>query len=435
MADLGTTTATILFTDVVGSTELRSRLGESAADRVFIEHRRRLGTVIARHGGHIVKYTGDGVMASFSAASTAVHAAIAIQADVAEHGAGIVVRVGVAVGDVTREGDDYFGLPVVAAARLEAAAEGGQILVTESVRLLAGDRAGDRYEPLGPLKLKGIADPVVAYAVDWDRPPALADGDAGWARPSLPLRPRRLRPPSLRRPRRRTSPSSGGPGTRAGRARARIVLIGGEAGAGKTRLASEFAHEAHEQGAWVLYGGCDDDLALPYQPWVQAADQLLAAMPKPALEGAVAAELAPLAQLLTRAEWLAAQPSKATVDPDAARYRTLRRVRHPARRGGPERTRARGPRRSPLGRTADARPAAAPRPDGAPERRPRRRYVPRHGRRGHRLAVELPGRPAARRRARSVCTSPGSTSTPSSASSPRRSVTSSTRISAGSRSS
>ena len=101
MPDLGTTTATILFTDVVGSTELRSRLGETAADRVFIEHRRRLGTVIARHGGHIVKYTGDGMMASFAAASTAVHAAVAIQADVAEHGAGIVVRVGVAAGDVS----------------------------------------------------------------------------------------------------------------------------------------------------------------------------------------------------------------------------------------------------------------------------------------------------------------------------------------------
>jgi class 3 adenylate cyclase/DNA-binding CsgD family transcriptional regulator len=321
MADLGTTTATILFTDVVGSTELRGRLGESAADRVFIEHRRRLGTVIARHGGHIVKYTGDGVMASFAAASTAVHAAAAIQADVAEYGGGIVVRVGVAVGDVTREGDDYFGLPVVAAARLEAAAEGGQILVTESVRLLAGDRAGDRYEALGPMKLKGIAEPVVAYAVDWDRPPAAADGDGRWARLSLPLalagcarHPFVGRDEDLAVLRGAWDEGRQGPG--------RIVLIGGEAGAGKTRLASEFAREAHGQGAWVLYGGCDDDLALPYQPWVQAADQLLAAMPKSSLEGTVTAELAPLAQLLTRAEWLAAQPSKATVDPDAARYRT-----------------------------------------------------------------------------------------------------------------
>ena len=236
MPDLGTTTATILFTDVVGSTELRSRLGETAADRVFIEHRRRLGTVIARHGGHIVKYTGDGVMASFAAASTAVHAAAAIQADVAEHGAGIVVRVGVAVGDVTREGDDYFGLPVVAAARLEAAAEGGQILVTESVRLLAGDRAGDRYEPRGPLKLKGIADPVVAYAVDWDRPPAAADGDARWARLSLPLalagcarHPFVGRDEDVAVLRQAWDDGRQGPG--------RIVLIGGEAGAGKTRLA------------------------------------------------------------------------------------------------------------------------------------------------------------------------------------------------------
>ena len=128
-----TTTTTIVFTDVVGSTELRARLGEAAADRLFIEHRRRLGTVIARHGGRLVKYLGDGVMASFAAASTAVNAAIAIQTDVAEQGHGLAVRVGVAVGDVTRDGDDYFGLPVVAAARLEAAANGGQILITEGV--------------------------------------------------------------------------------------------------------------------------------------------------------------------------------------------------------------------------------------------------------------------------------------------------------------
>jgi DNA-binding CsgD family transcriptional regulator len=99
----------------------------------------------------------------------------------------------------------------------------------------------------------------------------------------------------------------------------RIVLVGGEAGAGKTRLAAEFAGELHDQGAWVLYGGCDDDLALPYQPWVQAADQLLVVMSP---DAALTAALAPLAQLLTRATVLNIQPGAPPVDPDAARYRT-----------------------------------------------------------------------------------------------------------------
>jgi class 3 adenylate cyclase/DNA-binding CsgD family transcriptional regulator len=314
-----TTTTTIVFTDVVGSTELRARLGEAAADRLFIEHRRRLGTVIARHGGRLVKYLGDGVMASFAAASTAVNAAIAIQTDVAEQGHGLAVRVGVAVGDVTRDGDDYFGLPVVAAARLEAAANGGQILITEGVRLLAGGRAGNRYESVGPLQLKGLPEPVEAYSVEWERPSAGPDGQ-GWARPPLPPAlagtsglPFVGRDDALAVLQRAWQESQTGPG--------HAVLIGGEAGAGKTRLAAELARDVHDHGAWVLFGGCDDDLAVPYQPWVQAADQLLAAMPSP--DESVAARLAPLGQLLTRAPWLDARPPLETVDPDAARFRTF----------------------------------------------------------------------------------------------------------------
>ena len=122
--------------------------------------------------------------------------------------------------------------------------------------------------------------------MDWDRPPAAADGDARWARPPLPLalagcarHPFVGRDEDVAVLRQAWDDGRQGPG--------RIVLIGGEAGAGKTRLASEFAREAHGQGAWVLYGGCDDDLALPYQPWVQAVDQLLTAMPKSSLEDAV----------------------------------------------------------------------------------------------------------------------------------------------------
>ncbi len=102
----------------------------------------------------------------------------------------------------------------------------------------------------------------------------------------------------------------------------RVVVIGGEAGAGKTRLASEFAREVYDEGAYVLYGGCDDDLALPYQPWVQAADQLLAAVPRGSLDGTLIHQLAPLAQLLSRVDWLGALPPAVVVDPDAERYRT-----------------------------------------------------------------------------------------------------------------
>jgi class 3 adenylate cyclase len=74
----------------------------------------------------------------------------------------------VASGDVSWESGDCYGLPVVTAARLETAAEGGQILVTQVVRWLAGERSTATFEPLGPLELKGLPDPVEAFVVAWE---------------------------------------------------------------------------------------------------------------------------------------------------------------------------------------------------------------------------------------------------------------------------
>jgi class 3 adenylate cyclase/DNA-binding CsgD family transcriptional regulator len=321
MPEPGTATATILFTDVVGSTEVRARIGETAADRLFVEHQRELGTVIAHHGGRVVKAAGDGVMASFVSASAAVRAAIGLQEQVSRTEPELAVRVGVAAGDVAWEGDDCFGLPVVVASRLQAAANGGQILVSHIVRLLAGDRAGDRYEPLGSLELKGLPEPVEAFAVQWDRPESDGAEPGRPTRPPLPLAlavaaPHAFvgRDDALAAVRSAWHDAQLGPG--------RVVLIGGEAGAGKTRLASEFARDAHVDGAYVLYGGCDDDLALPYQPWVQAADQLLTSVPRASLSGVLHNRLAPLAQLLSRIDWLGTLAPAVTVDPDAERYRT-----------------------------------------------------------------------------------------------------------------
>ena len=96
-----------------------------------------------------------------------------------------------------------------------------------------------------------------------------------------------------------------------------IVLIGGEAGSGKTRLTAEFARLAHRSGATVLLGSCDDDLAVPYQPWVQAVEQLLAALPTSTMAG----ELAPLSPLLAHGERLEHDRAVLPVDPESARYR------------------------------------------------------------------------------------------------------------------
>src|SRR5262245_23594182 len=141
---MATSTATILFTDVEGSTETRARIGEASADKLFLDHARRLTSIVERHGGRVLKTAGDGIMAAFDSASEAVAAAIDMQRAVHRQGEEVRIRVGVAAGDVSWEDNDCFGLPVITAARLQAAAEGGQILVSQVVRWLAGERSDAR---------------------------------------------------------------------------------------------------------------------------------------------------------------------------------------------------------------------------------------------------------------------------------------------------
>ena len=177
----------------------------------------------------------------------------------------------------------------------------------------------------------------------------------------------------------------------------RVVLVGGEAGAGKTRLAAEFARRVHAGGAAVLYGACDDDLALPYQPWVQAFDPVLPALARS--RAGLPAGLAPLAPLMTNADQLVPTGGVPTgADPDAERYRryaAFSLVLEAVAAHWPTAGRARRPA---LGRAADAGAAASPPTGRAAARRDDRGDVPGHRRRGDGTAGLVPGGSAARRR-------------------------------------
>lgn len=146
MADGGTSaTVTVLFTDLVGSTELMGRLGDADFDRLRGEHFDHVRGALAG-GGREVKTTGDGLLATFTSAVEALAATVAIQQATDRHarstGLPVAVRVGLSIGEVAFEDGDAFGTPVVEAARLVAAAEPGQILTSASVRMLAGPRRG-----------------------------------------------------------------------------------------------------------------------------------------------------------------------------------------------------------------------------------------------------------------------------------------------------
>ncbi len=139
-----TATTTILFTDLVSSTELLQRVGDESAQRIFQAHHRLLQEAVAASGGHQVKWLGDGLMVAFPSAADAVRCAIAMQQAARRPTLGerLEVRVGLNVGEALREETDYFGTPVVVARRLCDRAEAGQILCSSLVAgLLSGRQA------------------------------------------------------------------------------------------------------------------------------------------------------------------------------------------------------------------------------------------------------------------------------------------------------
>ena len=163
--------ATILLTDLVGSTRLATSVGPVRADQLREEHFELLRDAIASSGGQEVKNTGDGLMVAFSSASAAVQCAVAMQqlferryrdAEQALH-----VRIGLGAGESTVKDGDYFGMPSIEAARLCAQAPADGILISARVKMLAGRCEGVEFSSAGELELKGFPDPVEAFSVSW----------------------------------------------------------------------------------------------------------------------------------------------------------------------------------------------------------------------------------------------------------------------------
>jgi class 3 adenylate cyclase/pimeloyl-ACP methyl ester carboxylesterase len=185
----------VLFTDLVGHTEMMSRLGDERGRAVLREHETITRNVLKDHGGTEIKTMGDGFMASFGSVTKAVECAIAFQrafedrnnagsarpeelvepALSAEQPKGraadgrpepLHVRVGLNAGEPIEEDGDLFGATVILASRIAAKADAGEILVADTIRGLCSGK-GFLFADRGDFVAKGFEEPVRVYEVSW----------------------------------------------------------------------------------------------------------------------------------------------------------------------------------------------------------------------------------------------------------------------------
>jgi len=145
--------ATVLFTDIVGSTERASALGDAAWRKVLDAHDATVRTYLERYRGREVKTTGDGFLATFDGPARAITCATELTR--ALKAADVDIRVGLHTGEVEIRGDDVGGIAVHIAARVQAEAQPGEVLVSRTVtELVAG--SGIRFDDRGTHALKGV---------------------------------------------------------------------------------------------------------------------------------------------------------------------------------------------------------------------------------------------------------------------------------------
>jgi len=321
-----TRAVTFLLTDIEGSTAA----WEADADAMAValaRHDELVEQIVTSRGGRLIKTRGEGdaTFSVFDRPSAGVAAAIELQDAIAHEPWAsrdpIRVRMAMHTGEVELRDGDYFGRAVNRVARLRSLAEGGQILCSGATAELVIDSLADdvMLTDLGMRQLKNLARPEHVFELRLDTGADQLDSqppEAPMERPNFPA-------------------VLVGPGPFVGRGRelegllsawqtalaggVRAVLIAGEPGVGKTRLAGEWSQQAYEQGAVVLYGRCDEDLGAPYQPFAEALRSLAPCVGADRLRGLRGVE-ALLSLVPGLADVVPDLTCPAHADPDTERY-------------------------------------------------------------------------------------------------------------------
>jgi class 3 adenylate cyclase/tetratricopeptide (TPR) repeat protein len=256
---MSTEPLTVLITDMEGSTAFIDTRGDALAMDLIRVHEQLVREVVRRHAGREIKSMGDGFMIAFTRAEAGVACALDILHALDRHNeshsdAPIRVRMGINTGPVIEEGGDLYGTTVNAASRISAKARSGQVLVSEQVRADTADAGDWNFIDRGLFWLKGLRERWPLYEVTRGAPAPRATAPEG----RVPFIDREDERAALRVYVDAALDGRGG-----------LVLLAGDTGSGKTRLAEEVGLEASGRGMRLLVGRCyEASQTHPFGPFV-----------------------------------------------------------------------------------------------------------------------------------------------------------------------
>ena len=261
----------VLLVDTVNSTTMMSQLGQERMDAVTELEMEALRAAVAANDGAVLHSRGDGLLATFTTASSALDAASAMHRAVARlndgnrFGVDVRVRVTLAASDVVLEHGEIKGVAPVLTARLEKYAGAGETICTDTVRALAQGWGDHGFERLEPLQLRGIPEPVVVHRVIAPIADVLGMPETLDATSRFEFVGRAREWDVLR-----------GAWEAAASGAGSLVVVAGEPGIGKTRLCRELGRAVRAEGAIVLHGWCTELTGWAFEPFVQSLRHCLA---------------------------------------------------------------------------------------------------------------------------------------------------------------